>query len=61
MCGDRDSEICVLVEDNEFIESKMNNKFFLASKYAYTLRVVRFYYFDQLLLLSKSKEVFNQS
>ena len=42
MQGDRDSEICILVDDHEFIESKMNGKFFLASKYAATLRMALF-------------------
>merc|ERR1712137_893361 len=39
MNGDRDSEICVVVEDNQFVESTMNGKFFLASKFAHSLRV----------------------
>lgn len=38
MLGDRDSEIAVLVEDNRFVESKMNGQFFLASKFAHSLR-----------------------
>lgn len=38
MTGDRDSEICVLVQDNEMVQSKMNGKFYLAAKFAHTLR-----------------------
>jgi phospholipase D1/2 len=39
MNGDRDSEICVVVEDNQFVESRMNGQFFLAAKFAHSLRV----------------------
>jgi len=41
MCGDRDSEIAAVICDNEFVESEMNGSFFLAGKFAHTLRVVR--------------------
>lgn len=38
MNGDRDSEICIIVEDNRFVESRMNGEFYLASKFAHSLR-----------------------
>ena len=41
MCGDRDSEIAVVVRDNEFVEGRMDGKFYLAAKFAHTLRMVR--------------------
>ncbi|KAI7896962.1 uncharacterized protein EV154DRAFT_490014 [Mucor mucedo] len=37
-CGDRDSEIALLVEDQETIPSQMNGKFYEASRFAATLR-----------------------
>jgi len=41
MLGDRDSEIAAVIRDNEMIESRMNGEFFLAAKFAHSLRVVR--------------------
>ncbi|KAI8886590.1 phospholipase D/nuclease [Backusella circina FSU 941] len=37
-CGDRDSEVALIVEDNDFIQSKMNNKPYQAGRFAATLR-----------------------
>ncbi|KAI9312755.1 hypothetical protein BX666DRAFT_1986220 [Dichotomocladium elegans] len=37
-CGDRDSEIALLVEDQEMIPSRMNGRYFEAAKFAATLR-----------------------
>ncbi|KAI9493053.1 hypothetical protein BDB00DRAFT_825220 [Zychaea mexicana] len=37
-CGDRDSEIALLVEDQETIPSRMNGRYYEASKFAATLR-----------------------
>ncbi|KAI7872737.1 hypothetical protein BDF14DRAFT_1739586 [Spinellus fusiger] len=37
-CGDRDSEIALMVEDKDMIPSKMNGKEFEASRFAATLR-----------------------
>eukprot|EP01104_Vermistella_antarctica_P015680 TRINITY_DN5200_c0_g1_i1.p1 TRINITY_DN5200_c0_g1~~TRINITY_DN5200_c0_g1_i1.p1 ORF type:complete len:1602 (+),score=295.86 TRINITY_DN5200_c0_g1_i1:186-4991(+) len=39
MAGNRDSEICAYVRDNKCIESKMDNKFYMASKFARDLRM----------------------
>ncbi|GAA6010322.1 hypothetical protein JCM10207_005173 [Rhodosporidiobolus poonsookiae] len=36
--GDRDSEIAIVIEDNDMIESRMNGKRFLASRFASSLR-----------------------
>ena len=40
MDGDRDSEIAAVISDNEYVESVMNGRFYLAAKFAFTLRVV---------------------
>ncbi|KAG1152416.1 hypothetical protein G6F37_000260 [Rhizopus arrhizus] len=37
-CGDRDSEIALIVEDREMIQSRMNNEPYQASRFAATLR-----------------------
>lgn len=38
MLGDRDSEIAVLVEDTELVDSMMNDEPYKASKFIYDLR-----------------------
>lgn len=38
MCGDHDSEIAVIVEDPETIESRMDGKPYIANRFACTLR-----------------------
>jgi len=38
LIGSRDSEICCLIEDEEIIETKMNNKFYKSASFAYKLR-----------------------
>lgn len=37
-CGDRDSEIALIVEDQEKIPSQMNGQYYEASRFAATLR-----------------------
>ncbi|KAI8391192.1 uncharacterized protein BYT42DRAFT_474927 [Radiomyces spectabilis] len=37
-CGDRDSEIALLVEDQDMIPSRMNGRYYEASRFAATLR-----------------------
>ncbi|KAJ8656583.1 hypothetical protein O0I10_007660 [Lichtheimia ornata] len=37
-CGDRDSEIALLVEDQDMIPSRMNGRYYEAAKFAATLR-----------------------
>ncbi|KAG1150556.1 hypothetical protein G6F37_000150 [Rhizopus arrhizus] len=37
-CGDRDSEIALIVEDKDLIPSQMNGRFYEASRFAATLR-----------------------
>ncbi|ORX95016.1 phospholipase D/nuclease [Basidiobolus meristosporus CBS 931.73] len=38
MLGNRDSEVALIIEDEEGVPSRMNGKEYLASKFAYTLR-----------------------
>lgn len=37
--GNRDSEVCILVKDQEFVSSSMNGKPYLAGKFASSLRI----------------------
>jgi phospholipase D1/2 len=37
-CGNRDSEVCLVVEDKEFVPSKMNGQPYQAGKFASSLR-----------------------
>lgn len=39
LLGSRDSEICVVIEDREFVESSMNSNSWTAGKFSFTLRV----------------------
>jgi phospholipase D1/2 len=39
MCGDRDSEIAVVIKDSKTVASKMNGKDYSASSFAYELRI----------------------
>lgn len=36
--GNRDSEVCLLIKDQQFVPSKMNGKSYLAGKFAISLR-----------------------
>lgn len=36
--GNRDSEVCVLITDQKFVNSKMNGKSYLAGEFAFSLR-----------------------
>lgn len=36
--GNRDSEVCILITDKEFIPSKMNGQVYEAGTFAYSLR-----------------------
>jgi hypothetical protein len=39
MCGDRDSEIAVVIKDSKTVASKMNGEDYMASSFAYDLRI----------------------
>jgi phospholipase D1/2 len=38
MCGNRDSEVCLAIEDTEFVPSTMNGQPYQAGKFALSLR-----------------------
>ncbi len=59
LCGDRDSEIVAIVEDEEYVESQMNGNFYLASRFAHSLRVSLFS--EHLGLLSDDGTIENRS